>query len=201
MDCGPVIREGGQVAEGSFHANCRLILGELEQALGAVDESQVEMLVAAILQAEKVFAVGLGRVFLSLQAMVKRLNHLGVRAWCVGEINEPAITEKDLLIVGSGTGESAVPLAIARAARRYSARVAHIGSNPASSLAPLTDIFVRVPVQTRLSLPGETPSRQIMTSLFEQCLLLIGDAIALTIAERKGLSDMKSLWRFHANLE
>jgi 6-phospho-3-hexuloisomerase len=75
------------VAEGSFHANCGLILAELEQALRAVDESQVERLVAAILQAEKVFAVGLGRVLLSMQAMVKRLNHLGVRAWCVGEIN------------------------------------------------------------------------------------------------------------------
>jgi len=189
------------VSEGPFQSNCRLILGELGQALSAVDESQVEKLVDAILQAEKVFAVGLGRVFLSLQAMVKRLNHLGIRAWCVGEINEPAITERDLLIVGSGTGESAVPLAIARAAKRYTARVAHIGSNPSSSLSPFTDIFVRVPVQTRLSLPGETPSRQIMTSLFEQCLLIIGDAIALIIAERKGLSDMKSLWHFHANLE
>lgn len=189
------------MSEGPFQSNCRLILGELGQALSAVDESQVEKLVDAILQAEKVFAVGLGRVFLSLQAMVKRLNHLGIRAWCVGEINEPAITERDLLIVGSGTGESAVPLAIARAAKRYTARVAHIGSNPSSSLSPFTDIFVRVPVQTRLSLPGETPSRQIMTSLFEQCLLIIGDAIALTIAERKGLSDMKSLWHFHANLE
>jgi 6-phospho-3-hexuloisomerase len=189
------------VAVGSFHANCGLILAELEQALGAVDESQVEELVDAILGAEKVFAVGLGRVFLSMQAVVKRLNHLGVRAWCVGEINEPAITEKDLLLVGSGTGESAVPVAMARAAKRYSARVAHIGSNPTSSLSPFTDIFVRIPVQTRLSLPGETPSRQIMTSLFEQSLLLLGDAVALIIAERKGITDMKSLWRLHANLE
>ena len=189
------------MAEGSFHANCELIISELRQALGAIDEAQVEKLVAAILDAEKVFVVGLGRVLLSMQAIVKRLNHLGIRAWYVGEINEPAITDKDLLIVGSGSGESAVPLAIAKAAKRYSARVAHLGTNPSSSLAPLTDIFVRVPVQSRLGLPGETPSRQIMTSLFEQCLLLIGDAIALTIAQRKGISDMKSLWRLHANLE
>ena len=189
------------MAEGSFHANSRLIIAELDLALRAVDESQVERLVEAILQAEKVFATGLGRVLLSMQAMVKRLNHLGVRAWCVGEINEPAITEKDLLIVGSGTGESAVPVAMARAAKRYNARVAHIGSNPTSSLSPFTDVFVRIPVQTRLALPGETPSRQIMTSLFEQSLLLLGDAIALIVAQRKGITDMKSLWRFHANLE
>jgi 6-phospho-3-hexuloisomerase len=119
----------------------------------------------------------------------------------VGAINEPAITERDLLIVGSGSGESAVPVAIARAAKRYAASVAHIGSNPSGAIAPFTDIFVRVPVQTRLGLTGETPSRQIMTSLFEQCILLIGDAIALSIAERKGISDIASLWRFHANLE
>jgi 6-phospho-3-hexuloisomerase len=178
-----------------------MILGELERTLAAVDEEEVERLIGAILQARKVFAAGVGRVLLSLQAFVKRLNHLGIPAWHVGAINEPAITPEDLLIVASGSGESVVPVALARTARRLGARIAHIGSNPASSLAPLVDVFVRVPAPTRLGLPGEVPSGQIMTSLFEQCLLLLGDAVALCIAERKGGPDTSSLWRYHANLE
>ncbi len=184
-----------------FHTRCRMILRELSQALEAVDEAQVERLTGAILDADKVFAVGVGRVLLSLQAFVKRLNHLGVPAWHVGAVNEPAITEKDLLIVGSGSGESVVPVALARTARRLGARIAHIGSNPSSSLAPLSDFFVRVPAPTRLHLAGEIPSGQIMTSLFEQCLFLLGDAVALSIAERRGHADMSVLWQHHANLE
>lgn len=185
----------------SFREGCQLVLGELAQALGAVEEAQVEALAQATLAADKVFAVGVGRVLLSLQAMVKRLNHLGIRAWFVGEINEPAITARDLLIVASGSGESVVPLGIARVARRHGARIAHIGSNPKSSMAPLTDLFIRLPVRTRLELPDEIPSRQIMTSLFEQSLLLLGDVLAMILAERRQIRDVSGLWQFHANLE
>jgi len=39
-----------------------------------------------------------------------------------------------------------------------------------------------------------------MTSLFEQTLLLYGDAVARVIVERKAL-DLTSLWQYHANLE
>jgi 6-phospho-3-hexuloisomerase len=186
---------------GRFHDHCDLILDELRQALGAVEESQVEALADGILSAEKVFAIGVGRVMLSLQAIVKRLNHLGIRAWCVGDVNEPAITKRDLLIVASGSGESVVPLGIAASARTHGARIAHIGSSPASSLSPLVDLFVRVPVRTRLSRPDEIPSAQIMTSLFEQSLLLLGDALALILRDRLSITDVESLWRFHANLE
>ena len=63
-----------------------------------------------------------------------------------------------------------------------------------------TDFFVRIPVQTKLALPGEIPSVQPMTSLFEQCLLLLGDSIALMMVEEKAI-DMPSLWQYHANLE
>jgi len=84
--------------------------------------------------------------------------------------------------------------------RFYAARIVHIGSNPNSSLAPLTNIFVRIPVHTRLALPGELDSQQIMTSLFEQALFLLGDAVALMIAERRKLV-LKDLWQHHVNLE
>ena len=94
-----------------------------------------------------------------------------------------------------------VPVAVARVAKRHEARIAHIGSNPDSSLRPLTDLFVRIPVQTRLNRDGEIPSKQIMTSLFEQTLYVLGDAIALMIMQRKRITDMAALWELHANLE
>jgi len=59
---------------------------------------------------------------------------------------------------------------------------------------------VRIPVRSRLELPDEIPSEQLMTSLFEQALLLLGDAVALMIVRRRGL-DPTTLWQYHANLE
>ena len=176
------------------------ILAELSASLGAVREEEVERFAELLFLARSVFFVGVGRVLLSLEAMAKRLHHIGVDTHVVGDIAEPAITSDDLLVVGSGSGESVVPVAIAKVAKRYGAKVVHLGSNPQSSLAPLTDLLVRIPVKTKLNLPDELASEQIMSSLFEQSLLLLGDAIALMEARRRGL-DLKELWRRHANLE
>ena len=101
-----------------YAAKREIILNELGAALAGVREEDAERLTAAIMGAEQVFVVGVGRVLLMLQAFAKRLNHLGVRANFVGAIDEPAITENDLLLVGSGSGNSAVPVAIAASSAR-----------------------------------------------------------------------------------
>ncbi len=173
---------------------------ELASTLNSIEQNDVAELISLIQQSEKVFFVGVGRVLLSLKSIAKRLAHLGVETYVVGQITEPAITEKDLLIVGSGSGETAFPLIIAKKAKQYNAKVAHIGANPESSMRQYSDHFIRIPVSTKLQLPGEIPSVQPMTSLFEQSLLLLGDAIALTIIREKQI-DMKNLWQYHANLE
>lgn len=183
-----------------YTTNTELVLTEISGALHGVDPDSVVKLTESILAADRVFFIGVGRVFLSLQAMAKRFAHLGIETHCVGEITEPAITKKDLLIVGSGSGESLLPVAIARKAFDIGATVAHIGSNPNGSVSRYSSLMVRIPVQTKMNLADEIPSAQPMTSLFEQSLLLFGDILAMMIIKEKSL-DLKSLWRFHANLE
>ena len=184
----------------NFENTYKLILDEITQALNKTSEVEVNCLKKNIIEAETVFLYGIGRTFLSLQAFCKRLNHLDIKAYCVGELNEPAITENDLLIIGSGSGETVCPVQIAKTAKKYNAKVAHIGSNPQSSLKQYTDIFTRIPVKTKLNLPDELASSQIMSSLFEQSLYILCDSVCMMIAEEKNL-DIKSLWKFHANLE
>lgn len=177
-----------------------LVTDEIKDALYKVDEEKVTTLVDDILAADKVFLVGVGRVLLSLQAFTKRLTHLGIEAHCVGDITEPAITEKDLLIVGSGSGCSIIPVAIAKKAKEFNAKIVHIGSNEYGDVKEYVDYMVRIPVQTRLYLNDEISSKQPMTSLFEQALLVFADIISMKIIERKNL-DLKDLWMLHANLE
>jgi 6-phospho-3-hexuloisomerase len=177
-----------------------MIAEECQKALQKIDEEQSQQLVEAILNADEVFFIGVGRVMLSLQAICKRFAHFGIKAHCVGEITEPAITDKDLLIVGSGSGETLFPVAIAQKAKKIGTKVAWIGSNQESTIAKLADYKVRIPVQSKLNKPDELHSQQPMTSLFEQTLLLYGDSLAMEIMERKGLQ-FENLWKYHANLE
>ena len=176
------------------------IINELGRTLSKIDNKEVEELVNQIQKAEKVFFVGVGRVLLSLEAIAKRLAHLGINTVVVGQMTEPAITDKDVLIVGSGSGETIFPLNIAKKAKKFNAKVIHIGANPNSSIKEFRDYFIKIPVSTKLNLETEVSSIQPMTSLFEQSLLLLGDTIALMIIREKNIN-MTNLWKYHANLE
>lgn len=177
------------------------VLGELQKTLESINPDELEQLKDEILKADQVFFVGVGRVLLSLQAIAKRLAHLGIKTHYVGEITEPAISKNDLLIVGSGSGASLFPLGIAKKARETAdCRIVHIGSNPDSPMKEVCDFMVRIPVRTKYYLDDEIDSIQPMTSLFEQSLLLTGDILAKMIIDEEQL-DMKSLWQYHANLE
>lgn len=187
-------------AAADFASCAELILSEDANAVRHIDAGEADAFMRAVEDAEKVFCVGVGRVALSLSAMVKRLNHLDIDAFMVGDLSEPHAGERDLLVVGSGSGESVIPVAIARVAKTKGVKIAYVGSNPDSSVGKMANLVVRIPVKTKLNRPDEIPSGQIMSSLFEQTLLLFADAVALSIARRKEL-DLASLWRRHANLE
>ncbi|NMM92897.1 6-phospho-3-hexuloisomerase [Bifidobacterium oedipodis] len=186
-------------ATSSFR-NCeKIIVSELADVLAHVDEQQIDRLTTMILNARKVFFVGVGRVELALEAIAKRLAHLGVDTVMVGQITEPAICDKDLLIVGSGSGKTGFPLFIAGKAKSFGAKVARIGIVEDCPMTQFTDLFVHVPAAGKPG-SGTKPSQQPMTSLFEQSLLLVGDAIAMSLVRERNI-DLDSLWEFHANLE
>lgn len=184
----------------NYNSTMKEVLTEISMALGAIDPESVEKFVEAVLAAKQVYFVGVGRVLLALQAVCKRLAHLGLKTHYVGEITEPAITDKDLLIVGSGSGASLFPLGITKKAHAIGAKIVHIGSNPSSEMKDLCEFMVRIPVRTKNYLADEIDSVQPMTSLFEQSLLLFGDITAKMIIAKRDI-DLKSLWRYHANLE
>lgn len=183
-----------------YRRNMELVLREINEALNMADVAAIEQLAEDICDSEQVFLTGVGRVFLAMEAFCKRLVHLGICAHCVGDITEPALSAGNLLIVASGSGESVVPVAIAKRAKELGAKVVHIGSNAEGSIKPYSDYMVRIPVKTRLNKPDEVESKQIMTSLFEQTTFILGDVISMIIMEDKKMK-LDKLWQYHANIE
>lgn len=140
----------------SFRDCERIIVQELADVLDHMDETQIDALVNLIANARKVFFVGVGRVELALEAIAKRLAHLGVDTVMVGQITEPAICGQDLLIVGSGSGKTGFPLFIAGKAKSFGAKVARIGIVEDCPMKQYTDLFVHVPPPAS---PAAAPSR------------------------------------------
>ena len=83
------------------------ILKELEEPLKQIDPKKAEELADAIIGADKVIVAGTGRSQMMIRGLAMRLMHLGFRSYVVGETVTPAIEPGDILIIGSGSGETA----------------------------------------------------------------------------------------------
>jgi 6-phospho-3-hexuloisomerase len=183
-----------------FREAMAIVHGEVQSCLSKVDESEVGALIEQIARANRIFVVGVGRVMLMIQAFAKRLKHLQFDSVVVGETITPAIGEEDLLIAASGSGETLTTITVMRLAKKHGAQVALITASNQSTAKAIADSSVRIPCPTKFHRPEETPSKQPMTSLFEQCLLFFCDCTSLMLQDEMNISE-EDLWNAHSNLE
>ncbi|WP_416729578.1 6-phospho-3-hexuloisomerase [Fictibacillus sp. JL2B1089] len=176
------------------------VVEELSQTVNLISDEETENLVDRILESKKIFVAGAGRSGFMGKSFVMRMMHMGIDAYVVGETVSAAFEKDDLLIIGSGSGETKTLVAIAEKAKSLGGTVAAITISPESTIGELADITVRLPGITKDQSEGDFKTIQPMGSLFEQTMLLIYDAIILRFMEKKGL-DSNKMYGKHANLE
>ncbi|MBH0159217.1 6-phospho-3-hexuloisomerase [Fictibacillus sp. 26RED30] len=176
------------------------VVEELSQTVNLISDEETENLVDQILESKKIFVAGAGRSGFMGKSFVMRMMHMGIDAYVVGETVTASFEKDDLLIIGSGSGETKTLVAIAEKAKSLGGTVATITISPESTIGELADITVRLPGVTKDQSEGDFKTIQPMGSLFEQTMLLIYDAIILRFMEKKGL-DSNKMYGKHANLE
>lgn len=174
-------------------------LAELSALVDKIDAGELEIACRHILQAQRVFVVGKGRSGLVMEMFAMRLMQAGLAAFVVGAPTTPAIREGDLLVAGSGSGETAGVVSVASKAADVKAKLVAITSRAASTLGMLADCRVIIPGETtKINLDQE--SRVPLGSVLEQALLVMMDSASAYIAETLEQSNRMMMER-HANLE
>lgn len=176
------------------------IIQELQGSTNEVSIVESEQLVDAILSARKVFVAGAGRSGFMGKSFVMRMMHMGIDAYAVGETVTANLEQGDLLIVGTGSGETKTLIPIVEKAKSLGGTVAAVTLSRKSTIAELADLTVILPGAPKNREEGQYDTIQPMGSLFEQTSLLFYDAIILRFMEKKGL-DSKQMYGKHANLE
>jgi len=180
-----------------FGTAAGIVQQEVAGALSQVQEQQVEALLAELLAAPRIFLVGAGRVGLATRAFAMRLMHLGLPAFFVGDTTTPAIRPGDLLLVCSGSGETRSMVLVADLAAQRGADIATITRNATAHIGRKSKIVVEFMGERN---HDRVASVQPMTTLFEQSLFLLLDALVLLLMERLGQSELQMRQR-HTNLE
>ena len=161
--------------------------------------ASLDAVAARVRAADRVFLLGAGRSGLALRMTAMRLMHLGLDVHVVGDVTTPAITATDALLAASGSGGTAGIVRAAETAHAAGATVLAITTAPDSKLANLAEVTVIVPAAQKQD-HGGTLSAQYSGGLFEQAVVLVGDAIFHSLWQASGAS-ADELWPRHANLE
>lgn len=179
------------------------IARELAENIGKIDAGAVDALMDAVLGAKRVYCAGCGRSLLMIRAFAMRLMHLGLTSYVVGETVTPAIGEGDLLIIGSGSGETGSLVNMAGKARAQGASVALITIYPDSTIGGMADLVIKIPgVTAKSDKDSGAVSVQPGGNMFEQSMLLLGDAMIICLAQRGGMRlNDATIMKRHANLE
>ncbi|MCY8930007.1 6-phospho-3-hexuloisomerase [Bacillus subtilis] len=176
------------------------ILNELHRSAAYISNEEADQLADHILSSHKIFTAGAGRSGLMAKSFAMRLMHMGFNAHIVGEILTPPLAEGDLVIIGSGSGETKSLIHTAAKAKSLHGIVAALTINPESSIGKQADLIIRMPGSPKDQSNGSYKTIQPMGSLFEQTLLLFYDAVILKLMEKKAL-DSETMFTHHANLE
>ena len=179
-----------------------IVLAEITSCLRLVSSENLAKAGALIEYAPRIFVSGAGRSGLIMRTLGTRLTQLGKTVHVVGESTTPSVQSGELLVIGSGSGQTSTLQAIAQKAKNQGAGILLFTTNPTSPMAAIADLCVVVPAPS-LEGVGEgrvLKSAQPMGTLFEQSLLILCDLIILWIMQRSGISAAQMRLR-HSNLE
>lgn len=176
------------------------IIEELQGTVQGTSDTEAEQLVEAIVSAKKVFVAGAGRSGLMAKSFAMRMMHMGIDAYAVGETVTANLEKGDLLIVGTGSGETKTLIPLVEKAKSLGGKVAAVTLSAQSTIGEIADIKVILSGAPKDREKDQFETIQPMGSLFEQTSLLFYDAVILRFMEKEML-DSQQMYGKHANLE
>lgn len=168
------------------------ILWELDSILRQIHEGNVNEFVNGILSSDRIFLTGMGRSGLITRPFAMRLIQLGINSYIAGDDTTPAISDRDLLIAISGSGETNITKHIVSKAKQLGAKVFLLTIHEKSSIGNISDLIVILPDSPQPVLP--------LRSAFESASHIFLEGVIMMIMERTGVTEQEMMKR-HSNLE
>jgi 6-phospho-3-hexuloisomerase len=205
MECLPQNQRGGPVPEPAHGLKFTQALDQMHEELGGVlarlTPDMAETLIQEVEAAPRIFGCAAGRSGFILRGFLMRLMHLGFTVYSVGETITPRVRPDDLLIVMSGSGETAQPREMQRRANTVGARTLALTTHPESTIGREARVTIGIPGTTKLTRNQETKSVQCPGSLFEQATFLFLEAVVLILYQRRLGRNHGEVLDRHADLE
>lgn len=169
-----------------------IILKELKMIQNNLSGPQLDSVASLLENKKRIFFSGMGRSGNMVKALAIRFMHLGYEAYVAGDASTPSIQEGDVLIAVSSSGKTKVTMNHIEVANKQKADVIMISSR--KEAPENVSEYICIPAKTIVS------SMQHAGSLFEQSVLIVGDAICLYLQNKISVTT-ETMNQRHANLQ
>lgn len=174
------------------------IMTEIKQVMDLVNENQLEKAMAYFQKDKRIFVLGAGRSGFQAKGFAMRLMHIGYTDYVMGETITPSIQKGDTWVAISGSGTTKGIVSDTEKAKQLGLDIVVLTSNIESPLAKLADQVIVVPGATKTG--SGIKSVQLLSSLFDQTVHIVLDALTLKLAHRDQTSNEDALHE-HVNIE
>ncbi|GAH60410.1 unnamed protein product, partial [marine sediment metagenome] len=124
------------------------ITEQIKKVSELVDKVIILDLINLILNIHKndnrIFVYGAGRSGFIGRCFAQRLMHLGIKSCFISDAVTPQYTEKDLLIIISGSGETTSSVAMALKSNKIRGKLAFFTANPNSIIGKISNIAIEI---------------------------------------------------------
>ena len=177
------------------------IIEEIEKVIKDFDDTRLNELMEELLIKKRIFITGVGRTGMIMKSFAMRLMHLGLKVFVTGEINTPSINKDDLMIVGSGSGETSTVVALSEMAKKLGVKIVLFTINDSSTMGEIATTKITISATSpKLIKKNNFHSIQPMGALFEQSLMITLDTLIIMLMEKLKVKSEK-MFENHANLE
>ncbi|MCQ1953302.1 SIS domain-containing protein [Arthrobacter sp. zg-Y238] len=185
----------------AFHHQAAEIVSELDATVARVSTDEVENTLNALMTANTIFVIGVGREGLAAKGFAMRLAHLGLRVHWAWDDTTPAVTADDALLMVNGPGNIGHLDYVFDRVREVGATTIVVSALAGARTPGMADVTLIVPATVYRGKGDLVPSMQPMGSLFEQATLLVFDTLILQLIERLGIHSYAELAPRHRNFE
>ena len=178
-----------------------IVLDEHRKVFEAQDIEELTLFMSAIITANRIFVLGVGREGIAARAFAMRLMHLGKEVHWIWDDTTPGMTKGDLFIAVNGSGKIGHIHYVVEQAKATGATIAVITGTPREKTPALADLVLFVPAYVFNGTDERcVPSVQPMGALFEQHCFLLYDIIIIMLEEQMQL-DHAAMESRHRNIE
>lgn len=185
------------------------INAELNEVMLSIADTDVENAINTIIESNKrggkILGYAAGRMGLALKAFIMRLNHLGFHAYWFGDTYVPPMNENDVFICCSNSGttksvSNILDIFKKKAGKNIIAVVGNADSYMANEASCIVKFKTCNGGLNSADDPTKINSKQPMTTLTEQAMFILFDAMALMLIRKLGI-DIKDTKQYHSNIE